>query len=114
MDKRMMQEAAAKAMKSLEGLDASKVKAVSIIFSNSSKPEMEDGEYDEEEVCPECGAEMQDGECPECGYQEHEEPSSHKEKGEPKSFEGTEEDYKEDTPEVRKKEYHQLKQMRGK
>jgi methionyl-tRNA synthetase len=74
MDKNMLKQAAQNAMKSLEGLDASKVKAVNIIFTDTSSKElredagdeMEDmdnnGEMEEDEgegkVCPHCGKEL--------------------------------------------------------
>lgn len=71
MDKNMLKQAAQNAMKSLEGLDASKVKAVNIIFTDTSSKElredagdeMEDnGEMEEDEgeakVCSHCGKEL--------------------------------------------------------
>lgn len=62
----MMKQAAASALKSLEGLDAAKIKAVSIIFTDTkgkeAPEEMEDEEMEddgeeveEEKVCKHCG-----------------------------------------------------------
>jgi hypothetical protein len=119
MDKKgLMKQVAMKALSSLEGLDASNVKAVSIIFQGNKEKGME--EDDEEypvnskeessgECCPDCGCDMTgEEECPECGYEEH------TEQGESKSVEGSKKDYEADTPQVRRKEYSQMNQMKGK
>ena len=115
----MMQMAASKAMKALEGLDAAKVKSISIIFSDSKgeeEPEDEEEDISEEKTadqCPECGCEMEEGECPECGY-EAEDKSEKPLKNPDKDVEGKGDV---DSQSVRRQEYGASKQgrfMKGK
>lgn len=71
--KGLMKQVAMKALGSLEGLDASNVKAVSIIFQGNKQKGMmkEEDEEEYEDSCPECGCPMEgEEECPECGYEE--------------------------------------------
>ena len=84
MDKEIMKKAANSALRTLEGLDASNIKAISILFTdtknkkseseepeNEMEDEMEGGEEEgSEEECPECGGKMEEGECEDCGYEE--------------------------------------------
>lgn len=133
MNNGLMKKVAMKAMSSLEGLDASNVKAVSIIFTSGNEKkgmhkmpdgsmmkdeDMEEEDYGEEEssgeYCKECGHKCKEGEeeCPMCGADREEVKPS---KSVKESYVEDEEDEEEEYSNVmNNKESKQLKSVRGK
>lgn len=81
LDKMAMKDAASKLLSSIKNLDMSKVRSVTIEFKDhpdAAEEAFEPASYhkagskeeQEEEICPDCGAEMEHGMCPECEYED--------------------------------------------